>query len=234
MNAYFCKSCGREIFRSQDLLRMTNLWDLGEYQAEVFEVAGLSDPEGLRRYDVSLHEGWYCCRFIAMRMIVDKFGTGDALLVYADSVVEAPRDRPPIGRRLLKGQTRLGLRDFDAVIAAEANRDRLLVVKLSAEWCPPCRLMDSVIARLVAEGRLPRVSFFEIDVDEEEELAARFPNASIPYTVFYYNGKRLDLNPGPDLRGRLPLLDGGIVGGVPGALLERICREILARTHAFR
>ena len=33
-------------------------------------------PRGLTRYDASLHEGWYCCRFIVMRMVVDKFGTG--------------------------------------------------------------------------------------------------------------------------------------------------------------
>jgi len=223
---FHCKRCGRAIFARSAILDRVNLWDLREYQAEAYAISELIDPDGLRRYDVSLHEGWYCCQFIAMRMVVDKFGTGDKLLVYADAVVEALAGAsPPVGLED-KGQVRLTARDFDGVLGSPSLQDELLVVKFGAIWCPPCRLMDAVIGRIGQDGSLPGVRFFEVDVDHEPELAARFDIRSIPFLAFFHRGRRLHLT-----SDRLPTADGALTGGQGRAVLERVCVTALSRAR---
>ena len=55
---YNCSRCGRALFRADAILGKTNLWDLGDYQAEAYRVSEVIDQGSLRRYDCSLHEGW--------------------------------------------------------------------------------------------------------------------------------------------------------------------------------
>lgn len=226
MRTYHCKACSRPIFREADLLAATNLWDLGEYQAEAYVIRGAIDQAGLRRYDVSLHEGWYCCRFVMMRMTVDKFGTGDALLVYKDAVVAVEDGAtPPVAKP--HGAIALTARDHDAVVAAPENRGKLVVVKHGAIWCPPCRLMDAVIDRLVAEEALPDVVFYDLDIDGNPAVATRWRNQSIPFTVFYRDGRQVAAPPG-----RHPVVDGGVVGGLQRAELVALCEALLAKAPA--
>lgn len=226
MNTFHCKHCGRAIFHADDILETPMLWDLGEYQAEAYAIRRAIAPEGLRRYDVSLHEGWYCCRFIMMRMTHDKFGTGDQLLVYKDDVIEVAQGaEPPTGTP--RAAVQLTGRDHDAVIASPDARGKLLVVKHGATWCPPCRLMDAVIERIVASGDLPDVQFFELDIDREQAFAGRFRNQSIPYTRFYYNGHPVPVS----LPGH-PSLDGGILGGLGSSELVALCRHALQAVAA--
>ncbi|HEY9854270.1 MAG TPA: thioredoxin family protein [Stenomitos sp.] len=226
MSTFHCKHCGRAIFHAHDVLERRNLWDLGDYQAEAYAIREAIEPATLRRYDVSLHEGWYCCRFVMMRMTVDKFGTGDQLLVYKDAVVEVkPGETPPTAAH--RGAIRLTARDHDAVIASPESRGQLLVVKHGAIWCPPCRLMDAVIERLVEANELPEVRFFDLDIDENQEFAARFRNQSIPYTRFYYDGRQIPVT----LPGH-PSIDGGLLGGLQQAELVAVCRDVLATARA--
>lgn len=203
MSTYHCTACNRPIFKSDAILRRVTLSRFGDHDAEVFAIREAIDPGSLVRYDVSLHEGWYCCRFIMMRMTQDKFGTGRDLLVYADSVVEGPAT--PMAHR---GAIKLTRLDHDDVIAAPENRDKLLVVKHGAIWCPPCRHMDAIITRVA--DKLPDVRFYDVDIDEEPELAARFNNGSIPFFVFYKNGKQIPVAV-PGLR----TIGGGLVGAIP-------------------
>jgi thiol-disulfide isomerase/thioredoxin len=219
-STFHCTRCGRALFHAEDVIERATLWDLREYRADAYAVRRILDLDGLTRYDVSLHEGWYCCRFIVMRMTTDKFGTGDKLLVYVDSVVEVKAGEAPPRHGEDHGQLKLGTRDFDAVVAAPENRDTLLVVKLGALWCPPCRLMDAVIGRIHAGGKLPGVRFFEVDVDEEPELARRWSNQGIPFHLFYWNGQQVELEGPPFL-----VIDGGVVGGMGEAHLVGLCQR---------
>lgn len=218
---FHCTSCGRAIFSSDAILRRVTLSAFGGHRAEAYAIREAIDPDGLRRYDVSLHEGWYCCRFIMMRMTHDKFGTGDALLVYADSVTEAADGAT---RAVAKPHAaiRLDTFDHDAVIRSADNAGKLLVVKHGAIWCPPCRHMDAIIDRVVARGALPDVRFFELDIDHEPEIAARFDTGSIPFFVFYRDGKRLVL---PELPG-VRVIAGGIVGALSEKQLIAICQAL--------
>lgn len=204
---YACTNCGRDIFRGEDIIGTAHLWDLTEYQAEAYKIRRAIAIDSLRRYDTSLHEGWYCCRFIMMRMLEDKFGTGDALLVYKDSVVGYEEGQKPTPSAQHAGQVSLTAQDYD-VITGDTSGDTLKVVKFGAIWCPPCRLVDSVITDIVRDAALPEVEFFEVNVDTERTLAKRFNNLSIPLTVFYYKGRHIQV-----ISETHPVVDGGIIGG---------------------
>jgi thiol-disulfide isomerase/thioredoxin len=223
---FHCNSCGRAIFTSDDLERRVTLWDLKEYRADAYVIRRAIDEGSLSRYDVSLHEGWYCCRFIMMRMVVDKFGTGDALLVYADSVTEVQEGQTPPRHSENKGQLKLSRRDFQSVTQA-ADSDQLRVVKFGAIWCPPCRLVDSVLTRIQSKGGLKDVRFFEVDIDEEQELGARWAVRSVPFLVFFYRGRQLEL-----AGDRLPLVNGVWVGGATQAQIETLCAAALKQARS--
>lgn len=227
MSTFHCTSCGRALFRSEDILRRVTLSHFEGHRAECYAIRGALDEGSLRRYDVSLHEGWYCCRFIMMRMLVDKFGTGDDLLVYCDSVIEVADGQQPPAPGSRRNAVKLGRRDHDAIISAPANQDSLLVVKHGAIWCPPCRHMDAVISRVLERDKLPGVQFFELDIDEEPELAGRFHSRAIPFFVFYFGGEQVKV----DGRGA-QVVDGGIVGALPEQALVTLCQSMLTRLRA--
>lgn len=220
MSTYHCTSCRRAIFHADAIIDRVTLSAFDGHRADVYRIREAIEPGSLRRYDVSLHEGWYCCRFIMMRMTRDKFGTGASLLVYADSVAEIADETAlpsPASRPVIK----LTARDHDDVIASEANRGKLVVVKHGAIWCPPCRHMDATIDKLVAAGAMRDVQFFDVDVDEEPALAGRFANGSIPFFVFYKDGVQV-----PVELPNVPTVDGGIVGALPARALQAICARL--------
>ncbi|MFO0612057.1 MAG: thioredoxin family protein [Polyangiaceae bacterium] len=192
---YACRRCGTVLFDADEILERRPLWDLGEEKNEVFVLSSASGLPRLRRYDASLHEGWYCCRFAVMRMVVDKFGTGDHLLAYVNDVARVePGEAPKPDGDSHSGQTRVSAADFDDVVMRD-HGDFLSIVKLSATWCPPCRMVDKVIARISEQGDLPDVQFFEADVDAEPALAERFEIQSLPTLLFFYRGKELRVPP---------------------------------------
>jgi len=229
MSTFHCTSCGRAIFRSEDILQRVILSNFNGHRAECYAIRDAIDVGSLRRYDVSLHEGWYCCRFIMMRMVEDKFGTGDELLVYSDSVVEVAEGQAPPAPASRRSAVKLGKRDHDAVISAPENQDKLLVVKHGALWCPPCRHMDAIISRVIERNVLPDVRFFELDIDEEPELAARFHSRAIPFFIFYYAGTQVKV----DVRGGQGV-EGGIVGAIPEQALVSFCQALVSRLRTSR
>jgi thiol-disulfide isomerase/thioredoxin len=225
MSTFHCRKCHRPIFHSEHWLGTQVLWDLTDYRAECHLISEAIDPDSLRRYDCSLHEGWYCCQFIMMRMVADKFGTGNHLLVYTDSVIEVPDgEMLPPPAHASNGVIRLTHRDFDAVIHNqewEGKPDTLVVVKFGAIWCPPCRLMDKVFARIREKNRLPWVRFFEVDIDEEPELAGRWHFQSIPFTLFFRQGRPVECSDP-----KYECSEGGLLGGLTETEFVRLCESL--------
>jgi len=244
---FVCSSCLKPLFWKEDIIDgNTLLWDLGEYKAECYSVKDIIDFDTFRRYDCSLHEGWYCCRFIVMRMLVDKFGTGDKLLVYKDSVKQTTeaqwkqlKGKDSHNKQSLEGdskqapkhhgQIKLGRRDYKLVLESDALKEKLLVCKYGAIWCPPCRLMDSIFGQIDTEKLLNDVIFFEVDVDEEEYLASQWHNSGIPFLVFYYGGKQFQI---VDTGGKarwmgIRLVDGGIESALKKQQIVELCTRIL-------
>jgi thioredoxin 1 len=62
-----------------------------------------------------------------------------------------------------------------------------VLIDFWAEWCGPCRMISPLIDQLAGEyaGRL---KVGKVNVDEENELAARHSIVSIPTLILYTNG----------------------------------------------
>lgn len=97
--------------------------------------------------------------------------------------------------------------DFGAQIE---GADGLSVVDFWATWCGPCRMVAPIIEQLATEYD-GRVKVAKLDVDANQETAARFNVRSIPSILFFKDGTHVDT----------------VVGAVPKPQLERKIQEHL-------
>ncbi len=83
------------------------------------------------------------------------------------------------------------------------------VVDFYADWCPPCRQLEPVLARLEREYA-GKIGFFRVDVDRVRELAQRYDIRYLPTLVLFREGEPADrivgLPPESQLRQRLEKL----------------------------
>lgn len=70
----------------------------------------------------------------------------------------------------------------DELFKRMGEGDRL-IVKFSADWCVPCRVMTLVAERLAA--RVTGVEFYEVDVDANARLAEDLTISTIPTFVHF-------------------------------------------------
>lgn len=81
--------------------------------------------------------------------------------------------------------------DFQSALTAAEAADRILVVDMTASWCPPCREMDQTVwvdAELVTYLTNNTIAI-QIDIDEQPDLAAEFNIESVP-TIIAIDVKR--------------------------------------------
>jgi len=65
--------------------------------------------------------------------------------------------------------------------------DKPVLLDFFASWCGPCRMVSPVVDEIAAET--PAIKVCKINVDEQQELAARFNVMSIPTLVVMKQGK---------------------------------------------
>ena len=65
--------------------------------------------------------------------------------------------------------------------------EKTCLVDFFATWCGPCKIMSPVIDEIAAEN--PDIKVGKVDVDEAEEIAARFGIMSIPTLMVFKGGE---------------------------------------------
>lgn len=66
--------------------------------------------------------------------------------------------------------------------------DRPVIVDFHAHWCGPCRVLGPMLESAVRNAN-GNFALAKVNVDEEDELAARFNISSIPHVVIFFQGK---------------------------------------------
>ncbi len=69
----------------------------------------------------------------------------------------------------------------------EARKADVAVVDFSAAWCGPCKMLGPVIEEL-SEEMAGKADFYNVDVDEDNSLAAEFGVSSIPFIIVMKKG----------------------------------------------
>jgi thioredoxin 1 len=71
-----------------------------------------------------------------------------------------------------------------------------VIVEFTAEWCPPCRVLAPLYARLAHEYS-GKVVFASLDVDEHPSISARYGVQGVPTLVVFHAGKEVTRLVGP-------------------------------------
>ena len=86
-----------------------------------------------------------------------------------------------------------------------------VIVDFWAEWCGPCHAVAPVLDRIVEE-RTGELRLVKVNIDEEQEIAARYGIASIPTMILFKNGEpaaaAIGAQPKTALERSLGLVDG--------------------------
>jgi thioredoxin len=70
----------------------------------------------------------------------------------------------------------------------ESSGDRLLVFDLYADWCMPCKIVAPILEK-IAKANPDKASFYKVNVDDHQRIAAMFGVTGIPFVVFVKNQK---------------------------------------------
>lgn len=62
-----------------------------------------------------------------------------------------------------------------------------MVIDFSATWCGPCKKISPIIDELAEEYK-GRVNICKCDVDDSEELTAKFGIRNVPTVLFFKSG----------------------------------------------
>lgn len=67
------------------------------------------------------------------------------------------------------------------------SSSKIVVVDCYAPWCGPCKMMSPIIDELAEEES--EVSFYKVNIDDNDEIVNEFGIMSIPTLLFFENGK---------------------------------------------
>ena len=89
-------------------------------------------------------------------------------------------------------------------------KNKLLLVDFWAEWCGPCKSMHPVFTRMAK--KYDHVRFARVNVDNSQDIAARFNVQSIPTFIMFKNGENVQQ----------------MVGAVGEPGIHMICKKFLS------
>ncbi|KAK1431493.1 hypothetical protein QVD17_07952 [Tagetes erecta] len=86
--------------------------------------------------------------------------------------------------------------ELETRLTTSSKSNQLAILYFTATWCGPCRFMSPLYTNLAA--KYPKVLFLKIDIDEANDVAAKWNISSVPTFYFTKNGKEIDKVVGAD------------------------------------
>lgn len=80
--------------------------------------------------------------------------------------------------------SQLNTETFDAAV----SEDKATLIDFFAEWCGPCKMQTPILHK-VADEYSDKMNFGAVNVDESEEIAAKYGVQSIPTLMVFKNGE---------------------------------------------
>ena len=81
--------------------------------------------------------------------------------------------------------------DFEAAITSAKGA----LVDFYAPWCGPCRMIAPLLDEIAAEMG-DNTPIYKVNVDEAQDIAAKYQVAAIPTIIYFKNGKMADVSSG--------------------------------------
>jgi thioredoxin 1 len=79
----------------------------------------------------------------------------------------------------------VGADEFDSVV----SKNPVVLVDFWATWCGPCKMLLTSLDEL--NGMAKDVTIAKVDVDKNQELAAKYEVHSVPAMVLFKDGKEV-------------------------------------------
>ena len=77
----------------------------------------------------------------------------------------------------------------------QVKNDDIAVIDFAATWCGPCKMLAPVMEE-VSEELGDSVSFYNIDVDQNMDIAQQYRIVSIPALLVLKKGEKVDMQIG--------------------------------------
>jgi len=74
---------------------------------------------------------------------------------------------------------------------AHKTKDGVVLVDFWADWCMPCKMMAPILNE-VAEATEGEATIYKLNVDEQQQVAAKYGIRNIPTIILFKDGKEVE------------------------------------------
>lgn len=83
-----------------------------------------------------------------------------------------------------------GLKELNEVV----NNNKKVLVDVYATWCGPCKMLAPIVNKVSED--VSDLTVVKIDIDENEDVAAKYGVEAIPTLLVFNNGELVNKNVG--------------------------------------